>query len=189
MLVKTYIFLAISSIALLFSIYTFSISHRRRRKKLLNAVYHHVKVYQEWHKNFVGKHDVFRNKIKEDKSYMPYPVLSSVNDLSYEHIIEAMEWLKSEKIDGGKSEEELLSRYFHSHAFLCAHVESFEKDLVMTWPTERKLAIWEGFGDVQEKTSDYAEKLMPILEGAIDEQKKGRIGRFCSEIIKKIGRL
>ena len=182
-----FLLVIIAILVFLFSIYTFSISHRRKRKKLLNAVYHHVKEFQ---KRFdEEQRDKIKEKIKKDKNFMPYPVLSSVDDLSYEDIIEAMEWLKSEKKGIDKSEEELLSRYFHSHAHLFAHAESFEKDLIMTWPTDRKLAIWEAFADVQKETFGYAKELKPILEKAIDEQKKGPIGRFLSNIIKAIGRL
>ena len=180
----------IATFVFLFSIYTFSISHRRRRKKLLNAVYHHVKEFQKGPEYFdEEQRDKIKEKIKKDKNFMPYTVLSSANNLSYEHIIEAMEWLKSEKTGDDESEEGLLSKYFHSHAFFCAHAESFEKNLVLTWPTDRKLAIWDGFADAQKETSDYAGKLEPVLEKAINEQKKGPIGRFLSNIIKAIGRL
>ena len=178
--------LGIATIAALFSIYTFSTSHRKRRKKLINAVYYHVKETKEWlgHSSRKEKHEAIRKKIEEGKGYMPYPVFSSADDLSYEHIIEAMEWLSSKKTGGGESEEELLSRYFHQYMHFRAYLSSFEKYLLMDWPTDRKLAIWQGFANAQEKTLNYANKLMPIL----GNKKNSRIHRVCSTVIHKARR-
>ena len=154
---------------------------------MINAVYYHAEQTEGWlrHPDRKEEHEAIRKKIEKDKSYMPYPVFSPADDFSYDHIIEAMEWLKSKKTGGGESEEELLAKYFHEYTSLCAYFESFEKDLLMDWPIDRKLAIWDGFVAAQEETLGCVKKLVPIL----GNKKNSLIRRVCSAVVHKIRRL
>ena len=72
-------------------------SERRRRRKLVNAVYHHVDRAVNSLEGQAEKNETIRQKINADESYTPYVARSSSDDLTYEQIIEVMEWLERRK--------------------------------------------------------------------------------------------
>ena len=94
-------------LALTFSFYNWTQSRRRTRRKLVNTIYYHTKCAIEALKKLQDNNQSIQEKIKNVNSYTPYVPLSSADDLTYEHIIEVMEWLDED-------EEESVSSYFHT---------------------------------------------------------------------------
>ena len=122
-------------------------SVRRRKKKFVNAVYHHVDEAIDRLKD-EGREKInktIRRKIENDKSYMPYIARSSADDLTYEHIIGVMEWLDEK---GGKA----VASYFYSQSSLHAVEESFGVEYVGSWLVDRKLELWNLYVSYQEET-------------------------------------
>lgn len=147
-------------VALLLSVYNLYSSmqsHRRKRQKLVNTVYYHVRhaidTLQEQQK---GNKSI-REKISNDSSYTPYVASSPADDLTYDHIIEVMEWLDEKG-------EEAVSFYFHAQMGLHALGKSFDLEFVRGWSPDRKLRLWEFFEEYQKNTLKYAGKAKNILE-------------------------
>ena len=148
----------IAGLAFLLSWYNFIRSSRARRRKLINAVYYHVdlaiRTLQEQQKG----NDAIREKIENDESYTPYLVHSPNDDLTYDHVIEVMEWLDAKG-------EEAVSSYFHSQQALHALAESFELEFVRNWPPERKLRAWDAYERFRRDTIEHARQAKETLEG------------------------
>ena len=130
---------------------------RRRRRKLVNAVYYHVDLairsLQEQEKD----NEAIREKFENDESYTPYLVRSPNDDLTYDHVIEVMEWLDPEG-------EEAVSSYFHSQQALHALAESFKLEFVRNWPPERKLRAWDAYERFRRDTIEHARRTEEALE-------------------------
>ena len=147
-------------VALFLSIYNFYnsiLSHRRKRQKLINTVYYHVIHARESLQGQKKGNKSIRERIRNNNSYTPYAARSPADDLTYDHIIEVMEWLDE---DGEKA----VSSYFHAQMGLHALGQSFDLDFVRDWPQERKLQLWDAYVLYQANTLKYAEKAEDILQ-------------------------
>lgn len=100
---------------------------------------------------------MIQEKIINDDSYTPYEISSSADDLTYEHIIDVMEWLDE---DG----ERAVSSYFHTQMVLNALGQSFDKEYVRGWKPDRKLELWKVYEKYQEETLKHAKETMKVLE-------------------------
>ncbi len=147
-------------VALLLSVYNLYSSmqsRRRKRQKLVNIVYYHVRHAIDALQQQQKGNESIREKIRNDGSYTPYVAASPADDLTYDHIIEVMEWLD-------KKGEEAVSFYFHTQMGLHALGKGFDLEFVRGWPPDRKLRLWEIFEEYQKDTLKYAEKAKNILE-------------------------
>ena len=144
-------------LALTFSFYNWTQSRRRTRRKLVNTIYYHTKCAIEALKKLQDNNQSIQEKIKNVNSYTPYVPLSSADYLTYEHIIEVMEWLDED-------EEESVSSYFHTQMSLHAIAQSFDQEFVRGWPQDRKLELWNMYEKCQEETLKYAQETVKVLE-------------------------
>ncbi|MDD9810676.1 MAG: hypothetical protein OXU71_03025 [Gammaproteobacteria bacterium] len=151
----------ISIAALFVSAYTFRWTRAARRKKLVSAVYWHVKFTQEnleAHKKAING---LSDKIRADERYTPYAVISREDNLAYTDIIEFMQWL-----DGEKQEETIL-RYFHAQAAMHATAASFGTETVRNLLTEQKVGLADSLVQLCDETlvcATDAEKLLRFLK-------------------------
>lgn len=166
----------IAGLAFLLSWYNFIRSSRARRRKLINAVYYHVdlaiRTLQEQEKG----NEAIREKIENDESYTPYLVHSPNDDLTYDHVIEVMEWLDAKG-------EEAVSSYFHSQQALHALAESFKLEFVRNWPPERKLRAWDAYERFRRDTIEHARQAKEALEG--EKASQHRWGKRPFDVIVK----
>lgn len=144
-------------VALGFSLYTFSHTQRRRRRKLVSAVYYHAGLAVETLEGHLKNRKTIRENIEKDESYMPYVVRSPVDDLTYDQVIEVMEWLNRE-------EEETVSLYFHHQSGLHAIAQSFDLEFIRNWPVDRRLRLWDKFEEYLEETLEHARRTRDILD-------------------------
>lgn len=158
----------IAGLAFALSCYNFVRSSRTRRRKLINAVYYHADLAVGRLEGQAESNDTIRQKIEENESYTPYGPRSSADDLTYDQIIEVMEWLDSE-------EERIVASYFHSQLGLHALAESFTLDFVRSWPQKRKLQLWDLCEEYQQRTLRYARNVRSILD---DKRRSRWAGRF-----------
>ena len=159
--------LFVSFAALCLSAYIFLESRGRRRRKLVNAVYHHASKAVRDLETLKDRNDSIREKIEQDESYTPHVVRSTADDLTYDQVIEVMELLN-------EREEETVLSYFHHEAELHAFAESFDLEFVRGWPSGRKLALWQLFEKSQKDTLENATGTVRILK---DRQFPGRVFR------------
>ena len=75
----------VAVLAFILSLYNFLHLRSTRRKKLINAVYHHVTLAEEHLENIGRKTEEVAQKIKTDESYLPYIPRSASDDLTYDH--------------------------------------------------------------------------------------------------------
>lgn len=148
-------------VALFLSIYNFYDtlrSHRKKRQKLVNTIYYHVIQAIDNLQNQEKGNQTIREKIDQmNSTYTPFVARSPADDLTYEHIIEVMEWLN-------KDGEQAVSSYFHAQMALHALGQSFDLDFVRDWPQERKLRLWDAYVMFQAETLKYATKTKEILD-------------------------
>ena len=126
----------ISVVAIVFSVY----KHKRKRRELIDAVYYHAKEAIKTLEKQKCANKKIRKKIENDKSYAPYIAVSSTNDITYDQVIELMEWLKKENKDQA---EKAILYYFHMQAALHAISMSFHLKFVREFPSERKKELWK----------------------------------------------
>ena len=143
--------------ALGLSIYNLVRSDRRRRQKIVNAIFYHAQLAVDSLEKQRNNNAAIEEKIKTDASYTPYVPLSTIDDLTYNQIIEVMEWLDLEG-------EEIVSSYFHWQTTLHASMQSFHLEYVRSWPSHRKLGLWKFCEESQEKTLEYAIKTKNLLD-------------------------
>ncbi len=142
--------------ALILSLYNWTQSRRWKRRKLVNTIYYHTKYAIEALRDQQKKNHLIQEKIKNNNSYTPYVPRSSADDLTYEHIIDVMEWLDE---DGEKS----VSSYFYTQMGLHALAQTFDTEFVRGWPQERKLQLWRFYEEYQRNTLKYAQRTHDIL--------------------------
>lgn len=147
----------VSLMAVILSFRTLQRSERRRRSKLVNAVYHHADMAVENFEEQQGRNHAIRQKIKGDGSYTPYVAYSSADDLTYDQVIELMECLKV------KEEKDVLF-YFYYQMDYHALGQSFNSEYVRGWPQGRKLQLWEHWERTGQHALGYAKKTRRILE-------------------------
>ena len=147
----------VASFALLFSAYNLRQARRRTRRKLVNTVYYHVAQSVKFLLKQQKNNPLIQEKIKNDNSYTPYGVSSSNDDLTYEHIIDVMEWLSED-------EKEAVSSYFHAQMALRMLIQSFNTEFVRGWTPDRKLELWKVCEEYQKETLKCAEKAKKFLE-------------------------
>ncbi len=149
--------LIVAVMALCFSVYNFAQSRHRRRRKLLNAIYHHATRAMESLSEQQKANRGIRKTIESDESYTPYVVaVSPANELVYDQVIEAMEWLNP-------ADEKTMLRYFHSQSNLHALGQSFNSDFVRSWNRERKLAMWSILEKELDGTLQHARAVKSLL--------------------------
>lgn len=158
----------VAAFALLLNWYNSARAYGMNRRKIINAVYHHVNTavcnLQEGKKG----HSEIRKRIETTRPYTPYPVRSPNDDLTYDHIIKVVEWLDS------REEEKAVSSYFHSQALLHSLAGVFELELARGWPLERKLAAWDVYEQTHAETMGAASAARKILSGVMDLGWRGR---------------
>lgn len=118
--------------------------------------------------------------MKTDQFYTPYPVRSLNDDLTYDHIIEVMEWLDS------REEEETVLSYFYSQAFLHSLAGVFELEFVRGWPLVRKLAAWDVYEQAHAETAEFALAARRILSEVMDLGWRGRSLRCLRRLRKAL---
>ena len=133
------------------NLYNSITSSRRRRRKLVNAVYYHAVQAESTLKELLEHDGEIRHKIKNEESYTPHVPRSPADDLTYGQIMEVMEWLD-------ECGEKAVSYYFHYQMGLHAIAQSFDLEFVRNWPPNRKLGMWNGYRYYLEKTILYADK-------------------------------
>lgn len=153
----------VSLMALALSVYTLRRSERRRRSKLVNAVYHHADMAVTNFEEQQGRNDAIRQKIEDNDSYTPYVAYSSADDLTYDQVIELMECLKA------KEEKDVLF-YFYCQMDYHALGQSFNSEYVRGWPRDRKLQLWVHWERKCQDALDYAKKTRDILKQHRDRQ-------------------
>lgn len=170
--------LFVSFAALCLSAYIFLESRGRRRRKLVNAVYHHASKAVRDLETLKDRNDSIREKIEQDESYTPHVVRSTADDLTYDQVIEVMELLN-------EREEEIVLSYFHHEAELHAFAASFDLEFVRRWPSDRKFALWKAYEESTKDTLESATNTARILE---DHQLPGRAFRCVRQVFDRIGR-
>ena len=170
--------LLVSVAALCLSAYVFLESRGRRRRKLVNAIYHHATRAIEDLETLKDRNDSIREKIEQDESYTPHVVRSTADDLTYDQVIEVMELLD-------EREEAVVLSYFHQEAELHAYAASFDLEFVRRWPSDRKLALWKAYEKSGKDTLESATNTARILE---DHQFPGRAFRRVRQAFERIGR-
>ena len=148
----------VAVLAFILSLYNFLHLRSTRRKKLINAVYHHVTLAEEHLENIGRKTEEVAQKIKTDESYLPYIPRSASDDLTYDHVIELMQWLNS------REQEETVLRYFHLQSNLHALAAGFELEFIRGWRLDRKLSMWKLFEEYRKSTLERAQEAKEILE-------------------------
>ena len=149
--------IVVSFLAFGFSIYTYSQVRRSKRRKLINTIYHHadrtIEVSSAHQENSTNT----RRLIENDPTYTPYTVItSSTDDLTYDQVIDALEWLKTE-------EEKAVISYFHSQSQLLALGQSFNYEIVRNLEQDRKLKLFGMFEQCNTETLDYARQVKKLL--------------------------
>lgn len=142
--------------------------HRRvTRRKLIDAVYHHV-VMTEESLNKSGKEiEDLPGKIQGDPLYTPYYIVAGDDNLTYDQIIGLMWWLSEE-------EEEAILRYFHAQAALHAVAISFGEEVVRKFPKKRKLLVAAALAECCRETREHARTARRFLE----KKKERRLDRL-----------
>ena len=125
----------ISILALCLSIYSVWQPHRTKRKKLVNAAYYHVKLAVERLQDMDQQIETAREKIRADKSYKMHIARSNTDDLTYDHVIELMEWLNPDQ-------EKIISDYFHAQSAMHGVAESFDLPQPAHFPRTSNCACW-----------------------------------------------
>jgi len=147
----------ISILALFVSAFTFSWTRDARRRKLVSAVYFHIKFTQEnlenWKKPIRGLPD----KMRDEPSYMPYFVVPKEDNLSYTDVIELTRWFRAQK------DKETILRYFHAQANLHAAATSFGTEIVRNLPIEQKIRLADLLAQFCDETLEYAEAAKKLL--------------------------
>ena len=132
-------------------------SNRRRRQKLVNAIFYHAELAVDLLEKQRSNNAAIEEKIRNDASYTPYVPVSTIDDLTYNQIIEVMEWLDWEG-------EKIVSSYFHSQMTLHASMQSFRSEYVRSWPSHRKLELWKFCEEAQKETLHYAIETRNLLD-------------------------
>ena len=149
--------LLVSILALGLSL-TIFLSRRKKRRKLIDAIYHHVTVAESDLETQRKSNEEIRENIRRKESYTPYFVVVSpaANDLIYNQVIEAMGWLNLE-------EGKVLLRYFYKQSDLHTLAQSFNSEYVRSWGPERKLAMWDDLDKGMKETIECARNVKAIL--------------------------
>ena len=153
--------------ALGLSMYNLLRSARRRRQKLVNAIFYHAELAAKTLEEQRNNNAAVEEEIKNDASYTPYTPVSTADDLTYDQVIEVMEWLDLE-------DEEIVSSYFHSQMTLHASMQSFHSEYVRSWHWHRKLKLWKFIEKSQEEALKNAIRTRDLLE---DLRLRTRINR------------
>ena len=172
--------LLVAVLSLLLNWYNISRVYGMNRRKIINAVYHHVNKavcnLQEGEKG----HSIVRERMKTDQFYTPYLVRSPDDDLTYDHIIEVMEWLDS------REEEETVLSYFYSQELLHSLAGVFELEFVKGWPLRRKLEAWSVYEQTHAETTEFALAARRILSEVMDLGWRGRSLRCLRRLRKAL---
>ncbi|CAJ2376407.1 MAG: hypothetical protein IBGAMO2_330016 [Arenicellales bacterium IbO2] len=147
----------ISILALCLSIYSVWQPHRTKRKKLVNAAYYHVKLAVERLQDMDQQIETAREKIRADKSYKMHIARSNTDDLTYDHVIELMEWLNPDQ-------EKIISDYFHAQSAMHGVAESFDLAAAGAFSTDQQLRLLDIFAAVCGQTREYARAAEKFLE-------------------------
>lgn len=128
--------IVVSFLAFGFSIYTYSQVRRSKRRKLINTIYHHADRTIQLAKAYKKAYRNARESLEKNPTYTPFALMtSSTDDLTYDQVIDALEWLSEEK------EENAVLSYFHGQAVLLALGQSFNSEFVRSWDKDRKLNL------------------------------------------------
>lgn len=148
----------ISILALCVSVFTFHWARDARRRKLVGAVYFHIKFTQENLKEMKPVIDGLASKMQADSEYTPYFVVPGEDNLAYTDVIELTRWFKRQ------ADQETILRYFHAQANMHAMAASFGVDAVRNFPVERKIQMLTGLSNFCDETVKYAEAAERLLE-------------------------
>jgi len=123
--------------------------HETKRKKLIEAVYHHIKSTQKNLKELETAIADSPNRMRADEKYTPYVVISREDNLAYPDLIELMMSLNS-------AEEKIILDYFHAQAALHAIAASFATEVFRGLPMEQKIRSINGLEEFRKETLKFA---------------------------------
>ena len=146
----------VAILALVLSFVNFFEPRRKRRRRLVHAIYHHANKATDAIREAQEYNESVRNAIRLQKSYLPYIPRSNADDLAYDQIIEVMELLN-------QTEGDAILEYFHAEMKLHAIAASFDSEVIGPWRPERKLCAWKRYEESQAVTHDLAQKTKEIL--------------------------
>ena len=148
----------ISILALCVSVFTFLWARDARRRKLVNAMYFHIKFTQEnlgkWEAPIRDLPDMMR----AEPSYTPYFVVPKEDNLAYTDVIELTRWFNAQE------DREIILRYFHAQANLHAVAVSFGVEIVRNLPAEKRIQMVVGLAEFCDETLKYAKAAEKLLE-------------------------
>ncbi len=147
----------VALVALGFSLFNFFESRHRKRRKLVDAIYHHTNDAVNSLEGARHANNEARKEIRKNRFYTPYVPRSDADDLTYDQIIELMELLNEQ-------ESSTLLSYFHHEAELHAYAQSFDLELVRGWRSARKLSLWKRYEASMEDTLKYAVATRDVLK-------------------------
>ena len=122
-------------------------SDNRRRRKLINAIYHHADVAVASLEIQKHNNDSIREKIKNNGSCTPCAPYSPTDDITYEQIIERMGHLPKKKCPFNRKKEKLIRRemeqdissYFHWRARFHAIAQGFYSESIEKMGSRKKI--------------------------------------------------
>jgi len=148
----------ISILALCVSVFTFHWARDARRRKLVGAVYFHIKFTQENLEKWTAPIRDLPEKMQADPAYTPYFVVPREDNLAYTDVIELTRWFKAQE------DKEIILRYFHAQANLHAVAMSFGVEIVRNLPVEKRIGMASGLAEFCDETLKYAEAAERLLE-------------------------
>ena len=148
----------ISILALCVSVFTFLWARDARRRKLVNAMYFHIKFTQE----NLGKWEApirdLPDKMRAEPSYTPYFVVPKEDNLAYTDVIELTRWFNTQE------DREIILRYFHAQANLHAVAVSFSTEVLRNLPVEQKIRLADLLAQFCDETLRYAKVAKKLLD-------------------------
>jgi len=124
-------------------------SKRTKRKKLIEAVYHHVSLTRKNLKELEAAIADSPNRMRADEKYTPYAVISREDNLAYSDLIELMLSLNSEE---GKT----ILNYFHAQASLHAIAASLGTEVFRGLLLEQKIGAINRLEELRKETLKFA---------------------------------
>lgn len=136
-------------------------SRINRRRRLARAVYHHAAFAERLFDEFLKGYDSLERRITaEGSTFTPFTVPSPTNDLTYEQIIEVMDWLE------GEGQEKVLG-YYHYQMIFHATALSFNSEYARELSQDRKRRLLEMCKTSAQDAMRDAKCTMEVLEAKL----------------------
>jgi len=146
-----------STLAICASALVYLLERKGKRKKLIEAVYHHIKSTQSNLNSLETAIADSPNRMRADEKYTPYVVVSREDNLAYSDLIELMLSLNS-------AEEQVILDYFHAQAALHAIAASFATEVFRGLPLEQKIRSMDSLNEFRKETLKFAAAAEAFLE-------------------------